>query len=61
MFVARQDVPFAHTREHAIRMQKANAISNFGRENTRAERTNTYEAAFWMQRLRAVVARGSHA
>jgi hypothetical protein len=61
MFFAIHDVSLACTREHAIRMQNASAIIDFGRENTQAERGSTYESAIWMQRPRAVVARGARA
>ena len=50
MFVAGHDVPFADTRERAIRMQNASKITHFARANTQGEKSNTHETAFWMQR-----------
>jgi hypothetical protein len=61
MIVARHVVPSADTRDGAIRMQNANAIIDFGLENTQQERSSTYEPTFWMQRASTVVAQGSHA
>jgi hypothetical protein len=61
MFVARHDVPLSLTGERAIRMQNANEIARFARENTQGKRSDTYEPSIWMQRARAVVARGARA
>jgi hypothetical protein len=61
MFVARHGVPFADTRERAIRMQNASEIRRLARENTQAQKSSTHESAIWMQPARAVVARGVRA